>query len=44
MEEILQWVCGHLLLNPFEFTFWLHIINQEPFDIINVRELTGAGG
>jgi len=43
MEELIKWVCTSLLMDPFEYVFWLHILSQDAFDIIVVRDTTQMG-
>jgi hypothetical protein len=43
MKDILKWVCECLLLDPFEFCYFIHIINQDAFDIIRVRDMSMLG-
>lgn len=31
-------------MDPWEFAFWLHLVNLEELDILRVRERTGLGG
>ena len=40
MAQNLLWVCENLLLDCFEYVYFLHILNQDVFDLLTVRDLT----
>jgi hypothetical protein len=43
MTDNMKWVCTNLLLDPFEYCTLIHVINQDKFDIINVRDMSRLG-
>lgn len=40
MTQIVKWLCIQLLFDPFELVYWLSIIDDEHFDILNMRQMT----
>ena len=41
MTDITKQICMKLLFNPWEFTFWLHLVNNYELDILRKRETDG---
>lgn len=41
MSHTFKTICCNLLFDPWEFAFWLHIVNLDELDILRMRQKTG---
>lgn len=41
MVGIIRWMCANLLMSPFELVHFITVLDDEYFDILNIRITTG---
>ena len=41
MTHLLKTICCNLLFDPWEFAFWLHLVNLNDLEILRMRQKTG---